>query len=420
MTIFTHSLSNGLRVAVEETPNFKTASIGVWINVGTRFESKAENGIAHFLEHMAFKGTHSRTSLEIAKDIENIGGYVNAYTSREVTSYSAKVLSEHFAIGLDILSDIVQNSIFNEIEIELERQVILQELGMYLDTPEDVVFDWLQDACYPDQALGRNILGTRENIKKFNRKDFIKFLKKFYAPNQIILCVAGNVDSKEVFQLSEEKFGGLEKFEIDKPAPAKFIGGEYIKIKKLEQIHFGLAFEAPKFGDKDLYDASIFVSILGGGMSSRLFQEIREKRGLCYSVFSFMENFLDTGTITIYAGTSDQKVCELADVVTQEINKLGHLVTPEELERAKAQTKASIVMGLESLTNRCERMARALTVLGHIPSIDEIIRKVEEVSVSGVTDFGSKLLHSNKASLSIYGPIKESPKVSQILSGLSY
>ncbi len=417
--ITSHTLSNGLRVAVEEMPEIKTASIGVWVNVGARYEKEEENGIAHFLEHLAFKGTKTRTALEIAEKIENIGGFINAYTGREVTNYSAKVLSEHVEIALDVLSDIILNSTFHYKEIEVERGVILQEIGMYLDTPEDVVFDWLQTTCYPDQPMGRSILGSPNNVKKFKRKDFFDFLDKYYGPKQIIICVAGGIKSSDVFRFVEEKFGILDGSDIFCPSEAKFKGGESRTEKELEQAHFAFALEAPNLKAPTIYDARVFTSILGGGMSSRLFQEIREKRGLCYSIFSFIETLSDTGEIVIYSGTSSEKISELSFVVAEEIRSLACNVKDTEVVRAKAQMKAGILMALENPFNRCERMARSLSMWGRILDLEEIIEKIEGVNVQRVKDFGSTLVHSQKTGLALYGPIAEAPYLSKILSVLN-
>ena len=418
MTIHFHSLSNGLRVAVEEMPEIKTASIGVWVNVGARYEEKEENGLAHFLEHLAFKGTKTRNALEIAEKIEDIGGYINAYTGREVTNYSAKVLSEHVNIGLDVLSDIILNSTFLNTEIEVEREVIIQEIGMYLDTPDDVVFDWLQSICYPNQPIGRSILGSPENVKRFRQKDFFNFLQKYYVPKEMIICVAGGVRHTEVFRIIEESFGFLDYIDAPKPIKAEFGGGEYRKEKDLEQAHFAFALEGPKLTDLNLYDARVFTSILGGGMSSRLFQEIREKRGLCYSIFSFIETLSDTGSIVIYSGTGRDQVSELSNVVADELKKLSSNVLDNEVKRAKAQMKAGMLMALENPFSRCERMARSLNAWGRIIDLEEIIEKIEEVNVKKVKDFGLALLDTKKIGLSLYGPISQAPELSHFLSTL--
>ena len=416
LKIFTHSLQNGLTVAVEEIPYLKTASIGLWVNVGARFENRKENGLAHFLEHMAFKGTKEMSALDIAQRVENIGGYMNAYTGREVTNYSIKVLSEDVLIGIDILSDIILNSTFSTREIELERKVIIQEIGMSLDTPDDLVFERLQNVCYPDQPLGRSILGSIDNVKSFTKESFFEFLNKFYEPRKMILCVAGGVDHRDIFCIAQDKLEGLKNFNVKGPKKAKFVGGEYGEKKELEQAHLALAFEAPKCTDLNIYDARVFSAILGGGMSSRLFQEAREKRGLCYSIFSFMETLSDTGTLMIYSATTGKRVDQLVKIVTEQIVDIAENVIEEEVERAKSQIKAGIVMGLESSFYRCERMASSLTVWGRVMDLQEIVEKIEQINTDSVKDFGNYLRHSKKAALSLYGSIIKVPSHADILS----
>ncbi len=418
--ITTHTLSNGLRIAVDEMPEIKTASIIVQVNAGTRNEKEEENGIAHFLEHMAFKGTKTRTALEIAEKIENIGGSFNAGTNYEETCYIVKVLSEHLEIGLDVLSDIILNSIFLDKEIEVERGVILQEIAMYLDIPDDVVFDLLRNISYPDQPLGRSILGSPNNIKKFKGKDFFGFVDKYYHPKQIIITVAGGIKSSDVFRSVEEKFGYLEGPDFVSPSEAKFKGGENRLEKQLEQAHFTFALEAPTITDPKVYNARVFSAILGGGMSSRLFQEIREKRGLCYTISSYLESFSDTGSIVIYSGTGSEKITELSYVVAEEIKKLTSNVQDAEISRAKTRMKAGMLMALEDPFNRCARMAGLLTVWGRILDLEEIIEKIEEVNVQKVKDFGSTLLNSKKASLALYGPVTQAADLSKILSVLNH
>ena len=418
--ITTHTLSNGLRIAVDEMPELKTASIIVRVNAGTRNEKEEENGIAHFLEHMAFKGTKTRTALEIAEKIENIGGYLNAGTGYEETDYMVKVLSEHLEIGLDVLSDIILNSTFHDKEIEVERGVILQEIAMYLDIPDDVVADLLRNISYPDQPLGRSILGSANNIKKFKRKDFLGFVQKYYHPKQIIITVAGGVKSSDVFRSIEKKFGYLDGPDFLSPSEAKFKGGENRIEKQLEQAHFTLALEAPTITDPKVYDARVFGAILGGGMSSRLWQEIREKRGLCYSINSGVESYPDTGQIVIYSGTGSEKISELSYVVVEELKKLTSNVQDAEVSRAKTRMKAGMLMSLEDPFFRCARMAGLLTTWGRILDLEEIIEKIENVNVQKVKDFGSTLVNSKKASLALYGPVTEAPDLSKIVSVLNH
>jgi len=262
-------------------PGLKSASVGIWIMAGGRHERVDQNGIAHFLEHMAFKGTTRRTALRIAEEIEDVGGYINAYTSREMTAYYARVLEDDVALAIDVIADILLDPLFEQAEIDVERGVILQEIGQALDTPDDIVFDWLQEVAYPDQPLGRTILGPTDRIRAFGREDLAGFVGEHYGPDRMILSAAGAVDHDAICALAERLFGHMPASPAGmEPEPARFVGGERRELKQLEQVHFALALEGPDYRDPEIYTAQVFANALGGGMSSRLFQEIRENRGL--------------------------------------------------------------------------------------------------------------------------------------------
>src|SRR6056300_25533 len=293
-------------------PALESVALGVWVMAGGRNETQSQTGIAHFLEHMAFKGTSTRSAVNIAEAIEDVGGYINAYTSREATAYYLRLLRHDVHLGVDILADILRNSVYDPHEVEVERGVILQEIGQANDTPDDVIFDWLQETAYPNQPLGRTILGPSERVRGFGRADFSQFVTEHYGPDQMILSAAGAVDHAQIVRLAEENFGHLPSRRAA-PAPlAQFAGGEFRKVKKLEQAHIAMAFETPGYRSDDIYTAQIYASALGGGMSSRLFQELREKRGLCYSIFAQVGAFDETGLLTIYAGTGGKDVGDLA------------------------------------------------------------------------------------------------------------
>ena len=295
MTINIDKLKNGIRVVTEEIPSIESVSVGIWINAGSRNEKKIENGIAHFLEHMAFKGTEKRSALQIAEEIESVGGFINAYTSREITCYYAKVLKNHLPLAVDILSDIISNSIFNEQEIEIEKGVIIQEIGQMKDTPDDVIFELLQKEAFADTELGRSILGSAENINSFQRENFINFIDNNYFAEKIVLCAAGNLKHKDLCKLASS-LQDIKK--LKKPLSKNkilFKGGEKRVIKDLEQAHFAVGFEAPNLKSPKLFAGKVFSVIMGGGMSSRLFQEIREKRGLCYSIGTSFDCYSDNG-----------------------------------------------------------------------------------------------------------------------------
>jgi predicted Zn-dependent peptidase len=396
----------------------KSASIGIWVQAGGRNETLPQNGIAHFLEHMAFKGTKRRSALQIAEAIEDVGGYINAYTSREMTAYYARVLENDVPLALDVIGDIVLNPVFDPAEIEVERGVILQEIGQSLDTPDDIVFDWLQEESYPDQAIGRTILGPVERVQNFSRDDLAQFVAQHYGPGQMILAAAGAVDHDDLVRRAEEMFGHLPAFSSIQSDAAHFEGGERREVKSLEQVHFALALEGPDYRDPRIYTAQIFATAFGGGMSSRLFQEIREKRGLCYTIFSQAGAYADTGLMTIYAGTSAEQIGDLAGLTMDEMKRAASDMTPEEVARARAQMKAGMLMGLESPSARCERLARMMSIWDRIPHLDEAVERIDAVTTGDVKDFAENLVTARSA-MALYGPVEQAPHLEQLKARLA-
>lgn len=403
------TLANGLRIVTERMPGLASASVGVWVLAGGRHERLEQNGIAHFLEHMAFKGTKTRTALQIAEAIEDVGGYINAYTSREATAYYARVLKADVGLALDVISDIVLNSVFDPREIEVERHVILQEIGQALDTPDDIIFDWLQEAAYPDQAMGRTILGPSENIARFGREDFERFVSEHYGPDQMVLSAAGAVDHAAIVKQAEQLFGHLRPVGAPAVQKALWSGKERRELKDLEQVHFALAFEGPAYRDADLYTAQVYATALGGGMSSRLFQKIREERGLCYSIFAQAGAYDDTGMITIYAGTSGEEVADLCGLTIDELKRAADDMTEAEVARARAQMKAGMLMGLESPSSRAERMARNLAIWGRVPGLDEVSTLIDGVTVEAVRSYAGRMIAQDRTALALYGPAEAAP-----------
>ncbi len=418
MTIKSQTLSNGFTIATESMPNFKTATFGVWIKAGGRHETQEQNGIAHFLEHMAFKGTEKRTSLQVVEAIENVGGYINAYTSREITNYYCRLLSEDIPLGMDVISDIVLNSTIEQNEVDIERGVILQEIGQCNDTPDDIIFDWLQETAYPEQPYGRSILGSVANIKKFMKQDLLNFTKLHYNPNRMILCAAGDINHDQLVTLGEKYFSKLVKKDVPDTVPGIFVGGERRVTKDLEQAHFALSFASAALKDKDIFVSQIFSVAMGGGMSSKLFQEIREKRGLCYSIFSTIDAGTDTGNFTIYAGTSEDKLGELAYVIIDELRRSIELISQNDLDKARAQIKAGILMGLESSSNRCERLARTLAVWGRVIPLSETIEKINQVNLADLRQFAEKTFAKPQPALALYGPVKKAPSLQKLVKRL--
>lgn len=420
MSVQLHTLSNGFRVATEHMPGLKSASIGVWVLAGGRHERIEQNGIAHFLEHMAFKGTATRSALQIAEAIEDVGGYINAYTSREMTAYYVRVLENDVDLGLDVIADILLNPVFDDAEIEVERGVILQEIGQSLDTPDDIVFDWLQEVAYPDQPLGRTILGPTERVSSFARSDLNTFVAEHYGPGQMILCAAGSVDHDAICKAAERLFGHLSP--IVRPGliqPARWQGGERREIKALEQVHFALAIEGPNYRDPEIFMAQIWAMALGGGMSSRLFQEVRENRGLCYTIFAQTGAYEDTGLTTIYAGTSAEDIVELANITMDEMKRAGDDMSDAEVARARAQMKAGMLMGLESPSQRAERLARMLSIWGRVPTIEEAIAKIDAVSTQDVRGFAARMAGQAGTALALYGPAEAAPTLDALKDRLA-
>ena len=405
MSVEITTLGNGFRVVTEHMPGRASAALGVWVEAGSRHETTPENGIAHFLEHMAFKGTATRTALEIAETIEDVGGHLNAYTSRERTAYYARVLSEDVPLAMELIADILRAPRFAQADIETERGVILQEIGQALDTPDDIIFDWLQEVAYPDQPIGRNILGAPERVRRFSRTDLTGFTGRHYAPGRMILAAAGDVDHGRIVHLAERLYGDLSAVAPGTPEPAAFAGGERRVVRPLEQAHMAMALAGPAFAEPDYHAALILSVILGGGMSSRLFQEAREKRGLCYTIFAQYGALSDSGLMTIYAGTGGEELAELVDLTADEIARAAEKIAPAELARARAQTRAGLLMGLESASARAERIASLLATLGRVPSVEETVERVDAVDAEALRRAAGQMLAAPPA-LVLYGPVE--------------
>lgn len=419
MTVNLHRMANGVRIVTEHMPGLASTSVGVWVTAGGRHERIEQNGVAHFLEHMAFKGTKTRNALQIAEAIEDVGGYINAYTSREMTAYYARVLAEDVELALDVVSDIVLNPVFDPREIEVERHVILQEIGQSHDTPDDVIFDWLQETAYPDQPLGRAILGVADRVAGFNARDLSRFVSERYAPGNIIVAAAGAVDHDRIVRAAEATFAHLLPHDQDPVEAARFGGGEIRVEKALEQAHFAMAFESAGYRDDHVYTAQIFSSALGGGMSSRLFQEAREKRGLCYTIFAQTGAYSDSGLLTIYAGTSGEEIGDLAELTIDEMKRAADDMSDAEIARARAQMKAGLLMGLESPSSRAERLARQLSIWDRVPTLEETVEKIEAVTTVRVRAIAEEMASKGTAALALYGPVSRAPALNELTGRLA-
>jgi len=399
--------SNGLTVVSDHMSSVESASVGVYVRSGSRSEVPLNNGVAHFLEHMAFKGTERRTAEEIAREIEDVGGNMNAYTSRETTAYHLKMLKEDLPLAVDILGDILLNSTFEQQELERERGVILQELGETLDTPDDVVFENLQEVMYPNQPLGRSILGTEETIKAMSREQLQHFMSENYTASNMVISAAGHVDHDALVGLVEEHFANVNTVTAPEIEKGVYQAGAHIQQKELEQVHLALSWEGVNAHAPEYYDASVWTAVVGGGMASRLFQEVREKRGLAYSIFGYMSQYKDTGSFGVYAGTARKDVPELLQVLQTELAKAGESITDEELRRAKAQISAGVRMSQESTDARMGRMARDMFIeKRHVP-LSEILQKVDAVTVDSACLAGRNMTVVEKRALSALGNVED-------------
>lgn len=403
------TLPNGLRIATDTMSRLETAAIGLWVNVGARHEAASQNGIAHFLEHMAFKGTARRSALQIASQIEDVGGYLNAYTSNESTAYYARILRADVPLALDVIADITLNPAFEAREIEIERGVILQEIGQMLDTPDDMIFERLQETAYPDQPMGRSILGSTERVSAFGAEDLRAFVGAHYQPGQMILAAAGAVDHDAIVAQARELFGSLVARTPSRFDPARFACGEFRAIEDLEQVHLALAFAAEGWHSPDLHVAHTYASIMGGGMSSRLFQKLREEHGMCYTVDAQSSAHEDCGMITIYAGTGEDQVADLCRLTVDELKRAADDLTEAEVARARAQRRAGLLMGLEGPWSRTQHMARMLALFGRVPDMPEMVAEIDAVTLDRVRGYAGRLVERAEMAMAVYGPAEAAP-----------
>ena len=398
------TLPNGLRIVTDQMDGVETASLGIWVDVGTRDEPAEINGVAHLLEHMAFKGTERRSARAIAEEIETVGGHLNAYTSREHTAYYARILKDDVPLAVDLLSDILQNSVFDADELTRERTVILQEIGQALDTPDDLIFDHFQEAAYPGQGLGRPVLGQEEIIRTIPREAIAHYMHEHYGASRMVLSAAGAVDHDRLVELAAQHLGGLGDPPAIRPEAAHYVGGDRREEKDLEQVHLVLGFPSVGFDDLDYYAAQLLSTLVGGGMSSRLFQEIREKRGLVYTIYAFGAAYKDGGLFGIYAGTGEDEVEELMPVLCGSLVETADTLTEAEIARTRAQLKASLLMGLESSSSRAEHYANHMLIYGRPLASAEIVRQIEAVDQEAVARVARRIF-SGTPTFTALGPI---------------
>lgn len=404
-----HTCKNGVRIVLEQIPTVRSVAIGIWIGTGSRHENPQTNGISHFLEHMFFKGTTTRTAKEIAESFDSIGGQVNAFTSKEYTCYYAKVLDTHAKLALDVLADMFFHSTFEETELKKEKNVVLEEIKMYEDTPDDIVHDLLSQAVYGEHPLGYPILGTEETLNTFNGDSLRKYIQERYIPENVVVSIAGNVPESFIEDV-EQYFGSYqgEKREIRENIPS-FHTNKIFRKKETEQAHLCIGFEGLKVGHEDIYSLITLNNILGGSMSSRLFQEVREQKGLAYSVFSYHSAYQDSGIVTIYGGTGASQLNVLFDTIQETLTKLKQDgITDKELTNSKEQLKGSLMLSLESTNSRMSRNGKNELLLKRHRSLDEIIELIDKVTKNGINEMARRIF-SDQYSISLVSPNEEMP-----------
>ncbi|SDB28656.1 M16 family metallopeptidase [Bauldia litoralis] len=404
MSVRVTSLESGLRVVTHEMEHLESAALGVWVGAGSRSERDEEHGLSHLLEHMAFKGTRTRSAADIAEQIEEVGGEVNAATSVETTSYYARVLKDDVPLALDILSDILSNSVFDPAELAREQHVILQEIGAALDTPEDRVFDSFAEAAFPGQPIGRTILGTAETVKSAGSPMLGAYLDRHYRGPSMVVAAAGAIDHDQLVGLANDSFRAIPADLGPKPTTATYRGGESREQRDLMEAQIMLGFEGLPYASDEFYTAQILASIVGGGMSSRLFQEVREKRGLCYSIYAFHWSFADTGVFGVHAATGPEDVEELMPVVIDELSRAIDDIGDKELRRARAQLRAGLLMTLESPAARAGQLARQLLLFGRIVSAEELLERIEGISTDDLRALADRIFRGGPPTLATVGP----------------
>jgi len=414
-----HSLSNGIRVITDPNSQAESISLGVWVAVGERFETPADNGISHVLEHMAFKGTKTRSAFDISREIEDVGGIVNAYTGRDMTAYYVKVLQKDWQLGLNIIADILQNSVMAPDELAREQGVIIQEINMNNDTPDDLIFDLYSKTAYPDQPLGRTILGTPENVRAVTSKRLLDYMHTQYTTDRLIISVSGHVDTQAFLEQCEKLFTDFSNAKGTVAGPAHYVGGEIRQEKKNDQINLLMGFEGCSYTSPDYYTAALLASVFGGGMSSRLFQEIREKRGLVYTIYAFNSPETDTGTFGIYAGTGEKEVAELLPVLCDEINRLPDTLDEVEITRAKNRAKARILMRAENWSTHAESNATDMVIYNRVVPDSETIERIEAVTREDLSALAHRIF-SGRPTLASLGPIKHVMAYDEVLKRLNH
>ncbi|WP_019119172.1 M16 family metallopeptidase [Brevibacillus massiliensis] len=404
-----HDCGNGLRIVTEQIPSVRSVALGIWVGTGSKFEQESNNGISHFLEHMFFKGTETRSAKEIAEAFDEIGGNVNAFTSKEYTCYYARVLDQHAMLALDVLADMYFHSVFDNGELEKEKNVVIEEISMYEDTPDDLVHDLIARASFADHPLGYSILGTEGVLRSLTRDDLVRYIDQRYTPDNTVVAVAGNFDDRLIEEI-KRRFGRYrrpgEPARVEQPA---FVARTIARHKATEQAHLCLSLPGFQAGHDDIYSLILLNNVLGGSMSSRLFQEIREERGLAYSVYSYHTAYKETGMFTVYAGTAPEQVGQVFDIVTsilRDVSERG--ITAKELSKGKEQLKGSLMLSLESTNSRMSRLGKNELLLGRHLSLDQMTEKIDAVTHDSVLAAARQLFH-NQLAIAMVSPLEQFP-----------
>lgn len=404
-----YHLDNGIPLVTERIRNMHSVALGIWIKVGSRYEQPEKNGISHFLEHMFFKGTKKRTARDIAIDIDSVGGDLNAFTSRESTTFYVKVIDEHIDKGMDLLTDIFLHSTFPDDDIEKEKRVIKEEIKMVEDTPDDYIHDLFYHSVWGHEGIGQPILGRRETIKSFTRDDLIGHIKKYYGTKDTVIACAGNFDPDKLLHDLNHIMGGLRRgSEPKKGDTPEFRPDVSVHTKDLSEVHICIGVKGLPQASPDRYVLYLLNAIIGAGVSSRLFQEVREKRGLAYSIYSFIAPYIDTGVWAVYAGTAKKRAAEVIELIVKEVKEIRDTVTPNELQRAKDQLKGNLMLGLESTNNRMQNIARQEIYYGRYFSPEEITKEIDAVTMDQIRELSEMLFKGNAIALTALGPLQHS------------
>ncbi|MDF2635402.1 MAG: processing peptidase [Pelosinus sp.] len=402
-------LSNGLRVVSEAIPYVKSVTLGIWIGTGSRFEQSYNHGISHFIEHMVFKGTKNRSAKDIAETVDGVGGEINAFTTKEYTCYYIKVLDTHLELALDVLSDMLQSSTFSVEDINREKEVVLEEICMYEDTPDELVHDLHHNTIWAKHALGHNILGTIPTVEKFNKNIIAEYYQNFYTPDNIVIAAAGNLNHEKLVELAEYYFGSMNgrKKELPSIIP-NLIASQTIQSKAIEQVHICLGTNSVPQSSPDIYTIHILNNILGGGISSRLFQSIREEKGLAYSIYSYQANYSDAGLLTIYAGTRPSNAPQVIELILENITALKNEgISASELMKSKEQLKGSLLLGLESSSSRMSRIGKMELTLGKFITLNEVVAKIDKISLEDLENIIQKLFNPKALAFTALGPVNK-------------